>query len=72
MITLFEELALTKQIVLMRGDIISFQITRPEAQKLWETILRVYNTPDIYELAINFNYNTHLFNEKKYNELFDL
>ena len=71
-VTLFEELALTKQLVLVRGDIVSFQLSRSEAQQVWNDLRRVYSSPDLFELAQNFNHNTHLFNEKKYNEIFDL
>ena len=44
-ITLFDELSLTKQVVLMRGDIIGYQMNKAEAETVWKEVLRVYKTP---------------------------
>lgn len=72
MLTLFTELLFLKGIVLVRGDILSFKLTKPEAQKLSDELTRAYLSSEIFELMEHFNHDTSKFNVDRYNELYQL
>jgi len=56
--------------VLVRGDIINNSMNKSEALKLWTNIEEAYTHEDKAEMVDHFNNNTHLFNDKKYNEIY--
>ena len=67
-LTLFDELILTKGISLIRGDIIDQLITKQEAQILLKSFLAYYIETGLYENYVNkfnndpskFNHETHV------------
>ncbi|EAS04996.1 ATP11 protein (macronuclear) [Tetrahymena thermophila SB210] len=72
-ITLFDELIPTKQLSLVRGDIINFMITKPEANVVWNLTLKQYLTPDLYQdFVFKFNHSPHEFNYEAYSQFFQL
>lgn len=45
-------------------------MNKSEALKLWTNIEEAYTHEDKAEMVDHFNNNTHLFNDKKYNEIY--
>lgn len=56
----------------MRGDVINNSLNKLEALKLWNLTEQAYTHEDKFEQVDHFNNNTPLFNEKKYNEFYNI
>jgi len=48
-LTLFDELLFQKGLVLVRGDIINFKISKPEAENIMLETLNSYTVPHLYD-----------------------
>ena len=70
--TFFTELLFQKGIVLVRGDVVNNQLSKPEAEKLWSMLEISYCHEPNFEFVHNFNNNTAGFNEKMYNEAYGI
>lgn len=70
-LTLFDELAISKGLVLIRGDIIDHLITKPEAALLLKSLLGYYIETGLYEDSVRcFNHSPGAFNHESHVESF--
>ena len=70
---MFEELLLSKGVVLMRGDIIDFKLNKSEADYLAHNLINFYLSPEIYENFIRkFNHDSNNFDYNKYCKVFEI
>ncbi len=70
--TLRNELLFSKGISLARGDIVNNMLTKLESQQLWEMIKSAYQEESRFELVDNFNNHAEMFDEKKYNDMYNI
>ena len=55
-----------------RGDIVNNMLTKLESQQLWEMIKSAYQEESRFELVDNFNNHAEMFDEKKYNDMYNI
>ena len=72
-LTLFEELVATKNLVLIRGDVLDMKISDSEAKFVMEQLLQTYLNPELYtELAYKFNHAPNEFSYEYFKNKFML
>lgn len=64
---------MTLDIVLMRGDIIDFKITKKEAENLMNQTFKFYTTPHLYDDYVRvFNHSPANFNYESLKQVMDI
>ncbi|CAD8165486.1 unnamed protein product [Paramecium pentaurelia] len=72
-LTIFEELLASKQLALIRGDIMDYKIDKDEATFLTNQFLKFYMTPELYEKYIyTLNHKQHEFNYDDFKNHFQI
>ena len=69
-VTMFQELRVSKELALVRGDVMDGLLSRKEAETIWKNLLTFYLNPDLYEKFVYpFNNDADRFSYSKYADL---
>ena len=71
--TFFEELLETKNLALLRGDIVDHKLEKKEARDVLTDFFMFYLTPDLYDKYVySFNGDPESFDYRKYCSVLDI
>lgn len=69
----FEELITTKNLVLVRGDLVDGSLVQSEANEIYQQMIMYYMNPDLYnDYVYRFNHDQSSFDLDKFSRLMEL